>query len=135
MSDIKRFDSDGEFVLYKDHQAKIKELESQLAEAGSAAWYNFNNVEHITDFLLERDLLEVSASEEDELGAANNIINSFENVLNELAEAKKDQARYYWMQDWIESRVKGTKEFLRAKTRSDFDQAIDAAIASIQEGK
>jgi hypothetical protein len=50
-------------------------------------------------------------------------------------EAKQDQARYYWMQDWIEDRVKGTKEFFRAKTRSDFDTSIDAAIASIQEGK
>lgn len=47
---------------------------------------------------------------------------------SQLAEAKKDQARYYWMQDWIENRVRATKEFLRAKTRSDFDQAIDAAM-------
>ena len=37
MSEIKRFDSDGEFVLYKDHQAKIKELESQLEQANKKA--------------------------------------------------------------------------------------------------
>ena len=37
----------------------------------------------------------------------------------ELAEARKDQARYYWMHDWIEGRVEGTKEFFKAKTRSD----------------
>jgi len=54
---------------------------------------------------------------------------------SQLAEAKKDQARYYWMQDWLEGRIRGTKEFLTSKTRSDFDTSIDAAIASIQEGK
>lgn len=51
----------------------------------------------------------------------------------ELAEARKDHARYYWMQDWIEDRVKGTKEFFRAKTRSDFDTSIDAAIAAKEQ--
>lgn len=51
---------------------------------------------------------------------------------SQLAEAKKDQARYYWMQDWLEGRIRGTKEFLTSKTRSDFDTSIDAAIVSIQ---
>lgn len=53
----------------------------------------------------------------------------------DLAEAKKDQARYYWMQDWLEDRVKGTKDFFKAKTRSDFDTSIDAAIAAKEGSK
>jgi len=53
----------------------------------------------------------------------------------ELANAKQDQARYYWMQDWIENKVKGTKEFFRAKTRSDFDTSIDAAIVAKESSK
>jgi hypothetical protein len=53
----------------------------------------------------------------------------------QLAEAKKDQARYQWIQDWLESRTSSTSAFCKAVTRIEYDQAIDAAIASIQEGK
>jgi hypothetical protein len=59
--------------------------------------------------------------------------NTVDELESQLAEAKKDQARYRWMQDWHEDRVKGIREFYMAKTRSEYDQAIDAAIASIQE--
>lgn len=50
----------------------------------------------------------------------------------ELAEAKKDQARYQYVYEWLEQKVQGTKEFFRAKTKEQYNVAIDAAIKEQQ---
>ena len=46
----------------------------------------------------------------------------------ELAEARKDQARYQYVIDWLESNVFAPAAFTHARTRSEYDQVIDAAI-------
>ena len=55
-----------------------------------------------------------------------------ERLESELAEVQQDRVRYYWLQDWLESKVDSTEVFYQAKTRSAYNQAIDAAI---KEGK
>ena len=50
----------------------------------------------------------------------------------DLAEARKDHARYHWIQDWLESSISATPAFCKAVTRSEYDQAIDAAIKEQQ---
>jgi len=60
-------------------------------------------------------------------------IDRIKELEDQLAAAKKDQARYQYAIDWLEGRVRGSKEFLRAKTKEQYEQAIDAAIASIQD--
>jgi len=54
---------------------------------------------------------------------------------SQLVDAKKDQARYCYVIDWLESDEMGTAAFSRARTKSEYAQAIDAAIASIQENQ
>jgi len=46
----------------------------------------------------------------------------------DLAAARKDQARYQYVIDWLESNVIATAAFTHARTKSEYDQAIDAAI-------
>lgn len=46
----------------------------------------------------------------------------------DLADARKDQARYQYVIDWLESNVIATAAFTHARTKSEYDQAIDAAI-------
>ena len=50
----------------------------------------------------------------------------------QLAEARKDQARYQYVIDWLESNVIATAAFTHARTKSEYDQAIDAAIKDQQ---
>lgn len=49
-----------------------------------------------------------------------------------LADARKDQARYQYVIDWLESNVIATAAFTHARTKSEYDQAIDAAIKEQQ---
>jgi hypothetical protein len=49
-----------------------------------------------------------------------------------LAEARKDQVRYQYVIDWLESNVIATAAFTHARTKSEYDQAIDAAIKEQQ---
>ena len=51
---------------------------------------------------------------------------------SDLAAAKKDQARYQYVIDWLESNVIATAAFTHARTKSEYDQAIDAAIKEQQ---
>lgn len=51
----------------------------------------------------------------------------------DLADARKDQARYQYVIDWLESNVIATAAFTHARTKSEYDQAIDAAIK--EQGK
>ena len=51
----------------------------------------------------------------------------------DLEDARKDHARYQWIQDWLESSISATPAFCKAVTRSEYDQAIDAAIK--EQGK
>ena len=51
----------------------------------------------------------------------------------DLAESRKDQVRYQYVIDWLESNVIATAAFTHARTRSEYDQAIDAAIK--EQGK
>lgn len=50
----------------------------------------------------------------------------------DLAEARKDQARYQYVIDWLESNVIATAAFTHARTKSEYDQAIDAATKEQQ---
>ena len=54
-----------------------------------------------------------------------------ERLESELAEVQHDRVRYYWLQDWLESKVDSTEVFYQAKTRSAYNQAIDAAINGV----
>lgn len=51
---------------------------------------------------------------------------------SQLEEAKKDQARYQYVIDWLESNVIATAAFTHARTKSEYDQAIDAATKEQQ---
>ena len=55
-----------------------------------------------------------------------------EQLERELAEAQKDTKRYYWLQDWIESRTNATSAFCKAVSRQEYDAAIDAAINGVK---
>jgi hypothetical protein len=46
----------------------------------------------------------------------------------QLADAQKDSARYHWVQDWIHGNAVSTRQFMLAKTRAEYDSAIDDAI-------
>ena len=59
-------------------------------------------------------------------------VDRIEQLERELADAQKDAKRYYWLQDWLESKTSCTLVFCKAVSRQEYDQAIDAAI---QEGK
>jgi hypothetical protein len=60
------------------------------------------------------------------------LTNHIKQLEQELAEAKKDQARYQYVIDWLESNVIATAAFTHARTKSEYDQAIDAAIKEQQ---
>lgn len=58
------------------------------------------------------------------LGMSNHI----EQLEQKQAEAIKDQSRYQYVIDWLESNVTTNAAFTHARTRSEYDQAIDAAL-------
>ena len=131
--------------LIKELESQLEQAKKDITEAGEVGWHNFNNMQHIENFLLEKDLLEISANDEDELGAANNIINSFKNVLIQLEQAKKDQERYQCLKSNLGFNANNDSDIgkfeVSIKTKRNeawclYDEKLDQAIdEAMQEGK
>jgi len=68
----------------------------------------------------------------DSMERGNAMYDRIQELEQQLAEARKDQARYQYVIDWLESNVIATAAFTHARTKSDYDQAIDAATKEQQ---
>lgn len=137
MSDIQRYDifqeefknsyleecANGDLVKYDDHAAIVAQLEQRNSGLEAARF------SYASEFLL-------NSKGEPDIGSIHKNIRKlkadYAQLEADLADAKKDQARYQYVIDWLESNVIATAAFTHARTKSEYDQAIDAAIKEQQ---
>lgn len=138
MSDIQRYDifqeefknsyleecANGDLVKYKDHAAIVAQLEERNSGLEAA------RLAYASEFPL-------NSKGEPDVGSIHQNIRKlkadYAQLEADLADARKDQARYQYVYEWLEQKVQGTKDFFRAKTKEQYNVAIDAAIK--EQGK